>query len=418
MLGSPGARQQRRRRVLTEEMLSGCDEQPSETVVRDAFRYGPAARREHQAPFTDFIPQSWGAFSTFALVSVLAVAGVATAGHLASLRLGKLAPHVLNLTERGSLRSLLAMGLCFAACSACAVIAALRRHRLDDFRAAFRCWWLGCLATAGLGIHEGSTLVSGLWSLAAIRFGGNPAQEPSWWGLTFCGLFWLVMIRLGWEMREYPARCAAILASALLITLGYILPLGFIPEALAPTLDFRTVSASAVLGGLWGLSTGCMAYACAIIKAAENEIQQEKRVKLQSTPSNKKSKRSDSNYVGTSETASGAVIAGEPLRRKAEPLPTEASTSGERNVAPGKMQRVDPAQKLAPPPHSPVTKPVGQSSAKGDSQDADEEDGDDESVDGASSQRRVLTKAERKALRKEKKAVELEEKAAMRDRRR
>ena len=427
MLGSPGARQQRRRRVLTEEMLNGEERDASPETVREAFRYGPAARRDSQPPATDWVPQSWKAFSALGSLTFACAAGVAVSGYYGLLVWGGSLPPILSLTAKGSLRGLVCAGLALSSVAACIVIASLRRHRLDDIRATFRIWWMAGLAFLGLAIHESTSMVADGWTLLATRVGNGAGSEPWWWGASFAGIFAIGMVRLAWEMREYPARVAVFALAAIGMMTGYAAGLGWLPQSLAPQIDFPTASAAGVLAGLWALQLNFIAYATRIIRAVETELLKDppvvaKRIsrsrRLAAAAADPSIETEEATVdpkpkavAAVSRSTSAARTTASTGQVDKDRVATTAESSNNRNLG-EKTVRIDPPKTQASPPHIATSRLASSSESLGRPLSNDGQ------LSQSEGDRKILSKAERKALRKEKKAIELEEKAVMRDRRR
>jgi hypothetical protein len=142
-----GASDERRRRVLRDEITGGQDEEAASIPIsskRDrARRYTDGALAESQPRVTDFLPQRGFSALVVGLLLLTAVAAVITA-HIAVTTSGLLAKEprlaMFDLNGRGNIgqwfASLLFGGLALLSL----VIYNLRMHRVDDFRGRYRVW--------------------------------------------------------------------------------------------------------------------------------------------------------------------------------------------------------------------------------------------------------------------------------------
>jgi hypothetical protein len=218
----------RRRRLLTEESTA----EPSKTRVGAPSSpmpgYADAARRQHQPHLTDVVPLRPWVHAALVALAALGVSAV-VAAYL-------FVPHatdgrwpLLDLGRDGSLAAWLGAVALACAVPASLLIYSVRRHRLDDYRGRYRMWlaavpvmlWLSLEQTAALGdtLREALYGVTG-WSWFA-------AAAP-YWTLTLAGLLIALTTRLAFETRGCRTATAGVILAGLLVCSGFVVKLGWI----------------------------------------------------------------------------------------------------------------------------------------------------------------------------------------------
>jgi hypothetical protein len=233
-----GPLDERRRRVLMDEIASPHDENSSESALpagnaaKGPVRaYNPAVLSHLQPQVTDFVPvRIW----VVLLIGVLALAGVGavefahvyTATRISAEEFGNL--QALDIGQRGSLAAWYSSALLAVAAAWSLVIYGVRVHRVDDYRGRYRIWLWTAAGLAWLSIDAATGLHDGLGLLLA-RLGGNPLRAvagdaiTATNSLTWIGLYGLVFgplaIRLGMEIWQ-SLLCFAIFMLSVVLYVG------------------------------------------------------------------------------------------------------------------------------------------------------------------------------------------------------
>lgn len=214
----------RRRRVLTDEILTPAPDKPRLKIAGSeggslgpSERYTPAARPENQPYITDLVPSRYLAIVLNLMCGLVIVLGLEIA-HTWTPQLASFAGSEvigpLDLSAVGSIAHWFG-SLIWSICAALAImIYTLRRHRVDDYRGRYRIWLLASAVAILCSVHEtasltllGENLVSLLthrWWLSAVAW---------WWWVSLVALG-AVAIRLGFEMQGCRLACVSLALAA------------------------------------------------------------------------------------------------------------------------------------------------------------------------------------------------------------
>jgi hypothetical protein len=283
MVNFPG-RNDRRRRVLKEEVLSATSSRTTSRSAKDSetnqtSRYSDAASVENHPQVTDFVPRRYGTVALLVLVGS-GLTALAAAIHyfvlpMAAAR-GMSSAAALDLGARGNLIDWLAAIVLFIAAGFCLLVYSIRRHRIDDIRGRYRIWLtaaLGCLvlsANSVTGLHQVVADVMG------ATIGWTAMREGAvWWiaaGLPLAWIFARVLLdvrecRVGGALFVGAIVCYAIAAARFF---GY----GPVVEArLAPIL----IAAPLSIGHLLVLA-GIVSYARFVVLDAQGLVTVRRRI--------------------------------------------------------------------------------------------------------------------------------------------
>jgi hypothetical protein len=284
MVNLPG-RNDRRRRVLKEEILSASSSQAvSRPVVASGsaggwLRYSDAAGVENHPQITDFVPRR---HSTIALLVFMGLASTATLGALhyfagaITMLAGVRQTNAFTMEAPGSMAGWVSAVVLLVACVMTLLIYSIRRHRIDDFRGRYRVWLgvaVSCLmlsASCVVGLNQ-------MMADALSHFTGWSAMRAGavWW-LTIGGLplLWIA-IRALIDVRE--CRVAAVLLIAALVCYG-VSGAGYFGFFPATELRVQTLAVGASLMlGHWLLLASSVAYARFVVLDAQGLITQRRR---------------------------------------------------------------------------------------------------------------------------------------------
>lgn len=174
---------------------------------------------ERQPRVVDLLPRHYG---WLALVFFLNAVGIAAleAGYYYLPQLvrfsasGRIA--ALDLAGEGSLASWLSTALLTAAAVTAWVVYGIRKHRADDYHGSYRIWFLAACAWLFLGMDEAASLHEALRDLAVGLSGEHGVGHGSiWWLGIFSLVLGFVGLRLVLEMRECRLSTTLLLISGL-----------------------------------------------------------------------------------------------------------------------------------------------------------------------------------------------------------
>jgi hypothetical protein len=246
-----GQRDERRRRLLTDD-LSSPDEQPASQVrAGDAApppksaHYGDAAFLEHQLRLLDLVPRRWIALGALLTAAAATIVGLeaAYARMLQQSAAGTLIA-AMQIDAKGSLACWFSSLVLLAASAAALITYTVRRHRTDDYRGRYRVWlWAaGCLFL--MATDEAASLREGFRDLM-IYLTGTPlfGDGALWWIAVYVIAGGAIGSRLLSDMRPSRLSMTALSAAAIAYCLAGANGLGWIlAERGAAEIMFRTAS--------------------------------------------------------------------------------------------------------------------------------------------------------------------------------
>jgi hypothetical protein len=388
-----GQHDDRRRRVLTEEVIGSASggEADAQRASGKARRASQAARRypeatleERQPRLADLVPRSYTvAVLLFALGAAI-VAGLEGLYH-AMPRLsppqsgGRLA--AFDLAAAGSVAAWFS-STTLALCGAAAIVVyTIRRHRLDDYHGRYRVW----LWTAGcawlLSVDEAASLHEA-FSAWMVHASGREllAGGAAWW----IGLYGLIAgavgLRLTLELRECRASTAALALAGVCYAAAIAMRLDWLAPA-AATHRVMVKEGCEMTGNLW-LLLAIALYARHVIHDAEGllPIPAEKKPR----PASKRRR-----WWGRTIKIDAAHATPKPPTKRSDLMPVERVPAVPMSKAAAELAREEPDD----PRVASERRPLSRKLAARYRDDGDEE----EDIGG-----RKLSKAERKALRRQK----------------
>lgn len=233
----------RRRRVLTEEVIGSAGAAVADAAATTSSSrrrssqvrpYGDDTLTDRQPRVTDLIPQRYGMLALLLLADVAAVAGLLTLHvwmpDLAALtRDGELP--AADLQSEGSLARWFSSVVLLLAALTSLVVYSVRRHRKDDYQGRYRVWLWSALICLAASVGEGSKLHEAFRELSVYAVGRWGWGDGSMWWMAACGLALAVVgTRLLLEMRVCRLSTAALLLAtacygmALAARLHWLLP--------------------------------------------------------------------------------------------------------------------------------------------------------------------------------------------------
>ncbi len=261
-----GQLDERRRRVLRDELAQPADTENAETAssgsgsAKGPVRaYSPAVLAERQPRVADLLPVRPFLAVAFVLLLVTSVAAIECihiyARTLPVVNREYLAGHeylaALDLSARGNLGSWFAAILFAGGAGLAVTTLGIRAHRVDDYRGRYRIWfWIAAALVwasidAATGLHDALGLL-----IASATHGQVPPENLAAactisWVVPYGLLFGALAIRLALEVWSSLPSFAALCVAGLLYVLAVLATLEMLPQA-GPLVD-SVVSSSLVL---------------------------------------------------------------------------------------------------------------------------------------------------------------------------
>ena len=405
----------RRRRVLTEEVIgpaqpadeagTASQSKPSDRR-RSAVRvrpYGDAALMDRQPRITDLVPQRYSMLALLFLAGVTLVAGLealyAWLPELAS-KTAEGTIDAIDLAAEGSLAAWFASTTLALASVSAVVVYSIRRHKADDYHGRYRIWLWAAACWMLLSMDEGGSLHEGFTELMSYLADQRGFGDGSiWWISAYSLLLGTVGTRLMLEMRECRASTAALLVTAVCYAAAVVARLNvFLPDS---HMQRVMVEEGCEMVGNLFLLFAMTLHARYTILAAQGRLPAKKEKPAKPKPK----------VEQPAKTEKPAKA-----EKKVEPAAKPAAAA-----APGRSwfrkTKIDPAHngppapKHAPAKSAPAARPPARRAEVDDELDYDDDPParyardarpgarDESDVDDAD---RRLSKAERKALRREK----------------
>jgi len=239
-----GRSDERRRRVLTEDVISGTvksnTRSASESASRpdnggkiDRNRYGEAVRMERQTRVTDFIPRSYGGLALWFVLGASLIAGLeALYFYMPRLLMtaadGRIA--AFDLGADGSLAAWYSSLLLQTAAAAALVVYSIRKHRASDYHARYRIWIVAACCWFVMSIDVAASLHEGFQGLLISLTGERGFGDGSiWWIGAYTVVLGIVGLRLVLDMKECRLSTTLFLLTGGCYVAAVVAQLGFVP---------------------------------------------------------------------------------------------------------------------------------------------------------------------------------------------
>ena len=234
-----GQRDERRRRLLTEELANPGDWSSGQIGVGNAppqksEHYGDARFLEEQPRLLDLVPRRM-----VILVLLLAATALMPVGFIAAyvwmldrVAGGGRAVAALDLAVKGSLGCWFSSLMLLVAAMAAILVYSVRRYRTDDYQGRYRIWlWVAAFWFL-VATDQAASLREGFRDLM-IGLTGTPlvANGNLWWVILYTLGLGAVGSRLLVDMRSNPLAVSILIGGVLMhalataVRLGWILPL-------------------------------------------------------------------------------------------------------------------------------------------------------------------------------------------------
>jgi hypothetical protein len=237
----------RRRRVLTEEVIGGASVEPAAPAAKTNSRprtrrrsaihvrpYGDAALMDRQPRITDFIPQRYSIIALLFLAGVTIVAGLESLyAYMPELarRTSDGTIAAFDLDNEGSLAVWFSSTTLLLASLTSAIVYSIRRHKADDYHGRYRVWLWSAGCWLVMSMDEGGSLHEGFKELMSYATGQRGFGDGSiWWVGAYSLVLGGVGLRLLLEIRDCRSSTTAFVLTAgcyltaVLAQLGFIMP--------------------------------------------------------------------------------------------------------------------------------------------------------------------------------------------------
>ncbi len=400
---SSSVRDGRRRRLLHEGAGTSTaaptgDDQPAEKV-----RYTPRDGSASFAVASGVAPRSPLAIFGAGVGMIAAVAGLAWADtigqSIGQTEAGLATARLLRIDQPGSLAAWWEACLWLAVAGQSLLLFGVRRQRTDDTSGAYR-WWLAvALLALGMSLNSATEAHAVVAAQLASLTGFSPLTGHAfWWLVPSCLVLGGVAVRSLLEIRESPVAAALGTTGVVLAGVGYVLASGLVPTAVvslvSPAIGGLLAPVAATLAVSFGFLS-LLAYSSRIVREAAGEVAAPvvapKAEKAAAKVAEKKLAASSKPAIKDVEEA------------EEEPAP-KTTKRPQRQRANLKVAETDYEEDLAEPEIVPTRKrkKAAKAEASEDSRWVTGGEDYEESYDDDDQPRRKLTKAQRKALRREK----------------
>jgi hypothetical protein len=235
-----GQLDERRRRVLMDEIASPADADSPDAAATGSSAKGPvrayhaAVLSERQPKVTDLLPVRplW-----VVVLLLLGLTGIATIEaihvHTVTLQLAEGARHLaaLDASQPGSLAAWYSSAMLAAASALALVVFGIRSHRVDDYRGRYRIWLWTAAALLWLSLDAATRLHDAL-GLAVTLLAGKQVLTASLAAgctMTWIAIYGLVLgtlgLRLAFELWPSLLSFSSLLIAGLLYLVGGMLQL-------------------------------------------------------------------------------------------------------------------------------------------------------------------------------------------------
>jgi hypothetical protein len=230
-----GQHDDRRRRVVAEDATGtvAVSSKPAAPRRAGSRRYAVEALRERQPPLMDFVPQTLTKLSILLFVGLATIAGLEAVYVTRALDIGDARLPAFDLALEGSLNNWFTSITLDLAGVVAIVIYSLRRHRLDDYHGRYRIWMWAAACWLWLSIDEAASLHESIQT-ALAEFAGETMPDTE---LVWVGFYALVVggiaARLIFEMRSCVSSTCALVLSGVVFTAAVAAHFGWLPPAVS-----------------------------------------------------------------------------------------------------------------------------------------------------------------------------------------
>lgn len=380
-----GQRDDRRRRVLNESLMTPAEEAgPARRRRRSArhvrlhksLHYGDATFLDEQPRLTDFVPISLVAYGVLLIFGLAIIAGLEALYYwmpqwAATTTDGRI--ESFDLDGEGSLAVWFSSMILFMTAVASMVVLYVRQYRTDDYQGRYRIWLWAALCWLAMSLDETASLHEGFKELMTLATGTRIVGDGSlWWVIPYFFTLGAIGTRLLVDVRECRLSAGMMISAAACYGLAVLAQLGWIlPEAGARGV---MVEEGAEMTGSWLLLLSVLLYARHVVLDAEGYLAE--RIQPAAEPEPAKSEvQPEASAAEDAETRSIKIHPPHGVPRPLRAKPAEET----------------PGKEVAAP--SPVTRTADRPPQSEEGED-DDESSPTEEIDP------TLSRAERRAMRK------------------
>jgi hypothetical protein len=232
------SRDDRRRRVLTEELLGSANDNTD--AVMPAPRPVAAGRvkersfMDRQPRITDLVPSRLGVIALLLFLGAAAIAGLEAlyyymprwAEHTSDGRIA-----AFDLDGEGSLGAWFSSVSLGCASLLSLVILSVRRQKADDYHGRYRVWFWAALLFFAMSVDEAASLHEGFKEMMTFLTGHRLAGDGSlWWVIAYLLVGGVIGLRVMLDIRRSRTATTVMImaaiayAAAVVVQLEWLLP--------------------------------------------------------------------------------------------------------------------------------------------------------------------------------------------------
>ena len=314
----PAPLEERRRRLLSDEVSGAADgkkaDRDADATATPAAqprkaarprRYGEPSFADGHLRVTDLVPRSYTALALWFFAGALAIAGIEALYYFMPRLTADGHVPAFDLAGHGNLANWFASSVLLVSSLASLLVLSIRRHKADDYNGRYRIWlwaaavWFVMSVDETAGLHHGFQGL--MFGLTGTRITGDGAL---WWMLPYGLVLLAIGGRLVFELLACRAAVAFYALAGLMLGAAVAVHLNAIPYPLAAEY-LVMLEEGLELTGDWCLLMSLALFARFTILEAEGGLRhsgKSKRVK-QKTTEGRRSRDEDESSTGASNAS-------------------------------------------------------------------------------------------------------------------
>ena len=216
-----GQRDDRRRRVLTEELAGrgrGVSGSSADQQKCEGASYAPEAALDKHLRLSDLVPRRLWGVGLFTLAGASVIAGILALYQTMQpwqLTAGQ-GRQVFDLMASGSLASWTASVMLLTVSLASVIVLSMRRHKMNDYKGRYRVWaWTAVAALAMSAAATAPYHLVAAEALAGLTGWQVPGGTATFWMMPTLLVLGVLAVRLLLDMRDSVIASFALVASVL-----------------------------------------------------------------------------------------------------------------------------------------------------------------------------------------------------------
>lgn len=312
----------RRRRVLTDEVLGGTGttaDKPPTRAEQSARAEGskPTTKRSRapladeadalrrQPRITDFVPRGLLGHALLWLLGAATIAGLEVLHYFMpqwAEELGHGRIPALDLAGEGSISVWIASTFLSAAGLVALIVYSVRRHKADDYHGRYRIWLWAALCWFGMSLDECGSLHESIKDVAAVLAAQYLTIDPRWWWIgAYVVVLGVIGTRLAIDMRHCLLSTFTLLLSGGCLAAAVAARFGLLPAEIA--VDHVMLKEGLELSGDLLLLTAMLLHARYVVLVAEGVLPDVAMAQASPAAAKKKPSRAKSKpAAGASDT--------------------------------------------------------------------------------------------------------------------